>query len=147
MSWIIFEVWKVSHKVLYVNIRFNKNFLSQISQRPNNVDDVLLFAWFFPVLIFLTFLKHPNISSPVVKFSYTRVNMKTVLSSLVYIEIYTRHRQKVLLHGGILGGIVTYQGQSNIICHLNTFEWLGLCLRELQNSQCLKKNKKIWFYG
>lgn len=106
MSWIIFEVWKVSHKALSMNIGFNKNYLFQISQRPNHAEECFTrttICIYFPVFIFFTFLKHPNISSPVIKFSYTRVNMKTVLHSLLYIEIHTRHMQKVLLYGGIWG--------------------------------------------
>lgn len=38
MSLVIFEVWRISHKTLYMNIRFNKNYLSQVSQTPNGVE-------------------------------------------------------------------------------------------------------------
>lgn len=38
MSLVIFEVWRVSHKTLYMNIRFNKNYLSQVNQTPNGVE-------------------------------------------------------------------------------------------------------------
>lgn len=39
MSLVIFEVWKVSYKALYMNIRFNKKYLSQIRQRWNAIEE------------------------------------------------------------------------------------------------------------
>lgn len=57
MSLAIFEVWKVSYKALYMNIRLSKKYLSKIRKRPNGVEECFTTTtncMCFPVFIFLT---------------------------------------------------------------------------------------------